>query len=115
MTAKRGVLIHAHGEDGSGLGTALRVARQAALELVPGTRFEVIVQGPLVRLLTEGSAAAEDVAVTVSPLVTVAACRNSMARAGISEHQLLADVATVPSAGAHLVDRQWDGWAYLRY
>ena len=90
-TDQRGVLIRAHGEDAYGLITALRVARQAALEPEPGARFDVVVQGPLVRLLTAGSAAADDVvATTISSLVTVTVCRNSMQRAGITDDQLLA-------------------------
>ncbi|MBW4042723.1 MAG: hypothetical protein HIU86_11480 [Acidobacteria bacterium] len=111
----RHVLIHANGEDPASLATALRVARQSAIELPSGTRFHVVVQGPLVRLLTAGGESAEDVTVTVSDTVSVAACRNSMDRAGVSEQELLSAVGTVASAGAYLATRQWEGWAYLRY
>lgn len=113
--AVRHVLIHAHGEDAASLATALRVARQAALELEAGTRFHVVVQGPLVRHLVPGSDLAEEVDSTVSGTVRVVACRNSMERAGVGERDLLPMVGTVPSAGAYLAARQWDGWAYLRY
>ena len=111
----RHVLIHANGEDAASLATALRVARQAALELEAGTRFHVVVQGALVRRLTVGGEAADDVNGTVSDTVSVAACRNSMDRVGVSEGELLPAVGTVPSAGAYLAACQWDGWAYLRY
>lgn len=74
----RHVLIHANGEEASSLATALRVARQAAHELDPGTRFHIVVQGALVRRLTVGSEFASDLDTTVSDTVRVAACRNSM-------------------------------------
>lgn len=111
----RHVLIHANGDQPSSLTTALRVARQAAIQLDPGTRFHVVVQGPLVRLLTRTSEVADDVTTTASNTVAVTACRNSIERAGVEEAALLPIVGTVPSAGAYLAGRQWDGWAYLRY
>ncbi len=113
--AVRHVLIHAHGDEVGSLITALRVARQAALELEAGTRFHIVVQGPLVRRLMVGGELAEDVKATVSDTVSVAACHNSMDRAGVSDDELLSEVGTVPSAGAYLAARQWEGWAYLRY
>lgn len=111
----RTVLIHANGEDPASLATALRVARQAGLELEAGTRFQIVVQGPLVRRLTVGSEFADDLNETVSDAVSVVACHNSMDRAGVRDADLLPRVGTVPSAGAHLAERQWEGWAYLRY
>lgn len=111
----RHVLIHANGEEAASLATALRVARQAAHELDPGTRFHVVVQGALVRRLTVGSEFASDLDATASDSVSVEACRNSMDRAGVGEADLLPGVGTVPSAGAYLVQGQWEGWAYLRY
>lgn len=109
------VLIHANGEDPTSLRTALRVARQSAEELPAGTRFHVIVQGPLVAQLTAGSDFSEDLASTVSDTVEVAACRNSLQRAGIDPSALQPIVTSVASAGAYLALKQWDGWAYLRY
>jgi hypothetical protein len=109
------VLIHANGDEVASLITALRVARQAALELEAGTRFHVVVQGPLVRRLTLGGELTEDVKATVSDTVSIVACHNSMDRAGVSDEELLSEVGTVRSAGAYLAARQWDGWAYLRY
>lgn len=111
----RHVLIHANGNDPASLATALRVARNASKELDPGTHFHVIVQGPLVQQLTRDSGLAADVNDTVTSTITVTACHNSMDRAGVSESDLLEVVATIPSAGAYLTARQWDGWAYLRY
>jgi intracellular sulfur oxidation DsrE/DsrF family protein len=111
----RHVLIHANGNDPDSLTTALRVARNASRELKPGTRFDVIVQGPLVQQLTTGSDLADDVNDTVTSTITVTACHNSMDRAGVTKSDLLDAVGMVPSAGAYLIARQWDGWAYLRY
>lgn len=111
----RHVLIHANGDDTASLATGLRVARQAGQELGPQTRFHVIVQGPLVRLLTANSPLVEDIETTQSDTVEVAACHNSMELVGVADDDLLKTVKTVPSAGAYLAERQWNGWAYLRY
>lgn len=109
------MLLHANGDQPQSLVIALRVARQAASELESGTRFHIVVQGPLVRLLMHGSELTDDVNASISDTVDVVACRNSMDRAGVRDAELLTNVGTVPSAGAYLAACQWKGWAYLRY
>ncbi len=111
-----GLLVHAHGEDTTGLATAFRVARHSAEALPAGTRIQIVVQGPAVRGVVTDSAEQDDLALTLStPEVDVVACRNSMSRVGVSETDLTAGVGSVPSAAAHLAAMQWQGWAYLRY
>lgn len=111
----RHVLVHANGDDDASLTTALRVAHQAGTELSRNTVFHVVVQGALVRRLAATSAMSDDIGAATSDTVEILACRNSMARVGIREEELSESVGTVPYAGAYLAERQWDGWAYLRY
>ncbi len=112
---KRGLMAHAAGPltDGA-LAGVLRSGRNAVEALGPGFPVEAVVQGPGVALLAEGSESAADVAAAVASGVRVLACGNSLRSADVPAESLLPGVGVVPAAIAHLAQRQWDGWAYVR-
>ncbi len=115
MTDKH-LLIHAYGETPDALSTALRVARNSAKELGPHVGIHIIVQGPGVEQLTADSSFAQEIRETAaSDSIEVAACSNSMAAVGVDKSDLADSVESVPSAVAYLAERQWEGWAYVRF
>jgi intracellular sulfur oxidation DsrE/DsrF family protein len=96
------------------LAAAIRVARNARAEL-HGVRLELVVQGPAVaQLAADAPNAAEASALTVEDGMAVTACRNSLRSAGIDEASLVAGIAVVPAAVAHLAQQQFNGAAYIR-
>jgi intracellular sulfur oxidation DsrE/DsrF family protein len=95
------------------LKAAARTARNARTEL-PGTRIEVVVQGPCVRQLIAGTEWAAPIAALIEDGISLAACRNSLRSAGVDESALASGVKVVPAAVAYLASCQFDGAAYIR-
>lgn len=115
-TADKHLLIHAYGETSEALSVALRTARNAAHEFGPEVGIHIIVQGPGVEHLTAESGFAREIRETVaSDSIEVAACSNSLAAVGVDTSQLSDAVGSVPSAVAYLAQKQWEGWAYVRF
>lgn len=114
--ADKHLLIHAYGADPGILSTALRVARNSAKELGSDVGIHIVVQGPAVEQLTAGSGFAEEITELIaSHSVEVAACNNSMVSVGVDKSELHNSVGSVPSAVAYIAQKQWEGWAYVRF
>lgn len=114
-TARAGLLIHAAGHlDQDAVQAVLRSATNARTALPPGTAIEVIIQGTGVAMLTAGSPAAESLNQAQDLEIGILACGNSMRSAGLPTENLISGIAAVPAAVAHLTQRQWAGWAYVR-
>ncbi len=112
--AGQGLLIHHFGAaDEEHLAPAFRSAQNAVLAM-PEAAIEVVVQGPAVALLANGSAMAEDVGAAIRDGIAVVGCGNSMRSAIVDSSDLLPGVVSVPAAVAHLAQRQWQTWAYVR-
>ncbi|MEC5193367.1 MULTISPECIES: DsrE family protein [unclassified Arthrobacter] len=111
----RGLVAHAAGPlpDGA-LAGVLRSGQNAVAALAPGVFVEVVIQGPGVSRLAQGSESEGDVSIAVASGIRVLACGNSLRSAGVPAEGLLPGVEVVPAAIAHLAERQWNGWAYIR-
>lgn len=113
-TAVPGLLVHAFGAvNDEHLLSVFRSAQNAEIAM-PDKTIEVVIQGPAVSLLAQGSPLARTVGKVLERGVVVAGCGNSMKSAGMEQASLLPGVVSVPAAVAHLARRQWDGWAYVR-
>lgn len=111
----RGLVAHAAGPlpDGA-LAGVLRSTRNAVAALGPDVLMEAVIQGPGVVHLAQGSESDEDIGAAIASGVRVLACGNSLRSAGVPAEDLLPGVEVVPAAIAHLAERQWSGWAYIR-
>lgn len=110
-----GVVAHSAGPlpDGA-LGGVLRSSRNAVAALGPDVPVEAVIQGPGVARLAKGAGSEEAISAAVADGVGVLACGNSLRSAGVSAADLLPGVEIVPAAIAHVAERQWGGWAYIR-
>lgn len=93
------VLLHAPTE------TALKRARNNATNLMrdcPGVRVEIVVNAQGVRAALEEKHQSDHLLVF---------CRNTLTNTG---QDAGSDVTIVPNAVLHLVERQRDGWIYIR-
>ncbi|MBV7530596.1 DsrE family protein [Chitinophaga sp. sic0106] len=77
-------------------------------------RVEVIVHGGAWPLLMHDSPSANAVAVLAQDKVAWLICRNTMNSQHVTESELLPFVEIVPAGVGHLVERQMEGWAYIR-
>ncbi|CAL1517894.1 DsrE family protein [Chitinophaga sp. MM2321] len=76
---------------------------------------EVVVHGDAFNLLlTSGNPFADKVQALQERSVKWLICRNTMRGHQLDSQQLFSFVEIVPAAIAHLVERQAEGWSYIR-
>lgn len=109
----KGILLHVSGADAAHIQAGIRTALNARAQL-PAVTVELVVQGPCVTFLEAGSVLESELAALGGGHVPVLACSNSMRSAGLEADQLHGCVSVVPAAVAHLAERQFTGWAYVR-
>ncbi|MCE1180443.1 MAG: DsrE family protein [Micrococcales bacterium] len=92
------------------------LAARNLLKVHPGTPVDLVVQGNAVTGLVAGSTQATQLAEHWPKLPNgrILACRNALGAHDVAEDTLAGGVEVVPAGGAHLAQRQWEGWAYLR-
>jgi intracellular sulfur oxidation DsrE/DsrF family protein len=96
------------------LASVLRSSANARAALEPGAAIEVVVQVPGVCLLTADSPVGDAITHSQHLNVEILGCANSLRSAGLDAEDFAAGVGIVPAAVAHLAERQWQGWAYVR-
>lgn len=78
-------------------------------------QIEVVAHGPgLTFLMKDKSAAAEGILKMIKEGVVFLACENTMTKKNISKAQLLEGVGTVPMGIAEVIQKQEQGWSYIK-
>ncbi|WP_291906598.1 DsrE family protein [Chitinophaga sp. CB10] len=95
------------------LGQVRNLLRYAAGKGI-APRVEVVVHGGAWPLLTGGTETEAGVRELAHDKVEWLICRNTMNSHQVTESQLLPFVKIVPAGVGHLVERQQEGWAYIR-
>jgi uncharacterized protein len=85
-------------------------------EAYPNTQLEVVVYGgALPMLMTEKSTEAKKIQELVqNKNISFRACEGTMKRYNVTKNQLLPGVATVPDAIMEIVQKQGEGWGYIK-
>ena len=84
-------------------------------EASPTTRIEVVCHGPgLDLLMSERSFAPAKVKEFTAKGIRFLACENTMRDRNVDKAQLLPETSTVPAAIIHIMERQEDGWSYIK-
>jgi uncharacterized protein len=85
-------------------------------EAYPNTQLEVVVYGgALPMLMTEKSTEAKKIQELVqNKNISFRACEGTMKRNNVTKNQLLPGVATVPDAIMEIVQKQGEGWGYIK-
>jgi intracellular sulfur oxidation DsrE/DsrF family protein len=113
--AKEQVVIQVSDADQKKLGLALNVVGNIRKELgADRVDIEVVVFGPAITLLQADNDLANRVEDTVKSGVTVAACANSMRANNVKADDLIRNVVVVPAGVVEIMNRQRQGWLYLR-
>lgn len=77
--------------------------------------IEVVVHGPGIDLVTKGKSTQEQaLQAMIKKGVKFVVCRNTMMQRNISEQQILSNVAIVPMGIGEIVQKQEQGWSYLK-
>ncbi|MES2778045.1 MAG: DsrE family protein [Bacteroidota bacterium] len=94
------------------------VIRQAnnILKVLPGAQIEIVFHGNGVYALVADKTTFKDRLddLVNNKHVVVAACNNSMTRLNISKDQLISSAIVVPVAMIELMDKQEEGWSYIK-
>ena len=76
--------------------------------------MEIVAYGPGLAMLRTGSPVAQRVTAALQSGVRVLACQNTMKAQQLSQADMLTDIGYVPSAVVELMQRQQQGYAYIR-
>ncbi|HKL78776.1 MAG TPA: DsrE family protein [Gammaproteobacteria bacterium] len=77
-------------------------------------QIEVVAYGPGLRLLFEDNANKNRITSMMQQGVTFSACSNTMANMGKDQEQLIQGARSVPGGVVQIMERQDQGWSYLR-
>jgi intracellular sulfur oxidation DsrE/DsrF family protein len=78
------------------------------------SEIEIVAFGPGIDMLKKDSPVAARVAEAIRDGVRVVACQNTMRARKLSAADLVPEVGTVPSGVVEIMQRQREGYAYLR-
>ncbi|MDE2147826.1 MAG: DsrE family protein [Burkholderiales bacterium] len=93
----------------------LNNVRNAAADLgSAGCELEVVAFGPGVELLKAGSPIAARIAQARQAGVAIVACENTMRALQLAAADMLPELGFVPSGVVELMQKQREGWAYIR-
>ncbi|MDJ1372775.1 DsrE family protein [Gulosibacter molinativorax] len=114
--ATRGFVFHIADNDPARILAATASARNAIAALGDDVQVEILAQGGAVTGASKSAAQAGDLVVALQelPTVKVTLCSLAAKGHGITEDDLVEGARLVPTATAHAVQRQFDGWAYIR-
>ena len=76
--------------------------------------MEIVAYGPGISMLKGGSPVAQRITAALKSGVKVVACQNTMNAQHLSNANMLADIGYVPSGVVELMQKQQQGYAYLR-
>ena len=83
-------------------------------EVLPKAKFEVVVYGANVKLLTAFSDEAPLIQKVLDEGIQIIACGRSLKSEHIDESDLAPGVTVVPFGAVHIVNRQKQGWQYIK-
>lgn len=81
---------------------------------IPSIRIELVVHSRAICFVQKQSHWKDQISGIINNHISVLVCRNTMDVHELRESDLLPSVEIIPSAVAHLVIRQSEGWSYLK-
>jgi intracellular sulfur oxidation DsrE/DsrF family protein len=108
-----GVVVQANGDDVAAFKRALILASNMH-EVLSKARFEIVVYGPSVKLLSAFSDELPLIQKVQAEGIEVLACGRSLATEHMSEGELAPGIRNVPFGAVWIVSREKQGWQYIR-
>jgi intracellular sulfur oxidation DsrE/DsrF family protein len=108
-----GVVIQANGNDAADFKRALVLASNMH-EVLTQAKFEIVVYGPSVKLLTTFSDEIPLIQKVQSEGIKVIACGRSLKSEHLGENDLAPGITVVPFGAVHIVNREKQGWQYIK-
>lgn len=115
LAADQKVVLQVSDNDEGKWNLALNNARNLQAELGKDKiDIEIVVYGPGIGMLKGESTVGNRVADAGSAGVRVVACENTMKAQKLSKDDMLASIGYVPAGVIEIMERQRQGWAYIR-
>jgi intracellular sulfur oxidation DsrE/DsrF family protein len=109
------VVIQVSDGDAAKWNLALNNARNLQADLgTNNVEIEIVAYGPGIGMLKRASPVASRIGQAKDSGVKVVACENTMKGQDLSKSDMLAGIGYVGSGVVEIMQRQQDGWAYLR-
>lgn len=83
-------------------------------EALPTAKFEIVVYGPAVKMLTAFSDAIPMIQKVQGEGIQVIACGRSLKTEHLNANEMAPDVTVVPFGAVHIVNREKQGWQYIK-
>jgi uncharacterized protein len=114
-SAKIQAVLQVSDSDPQKWGLALNNVRNVQMDLgEDAVQLEIVVYGPGIGMLKAGSPMAERVSAALRSGVKVVACENTMKAMKLVYADMLPDIGYVPAGVVELINRQREGYAYIR-
>jgi|GEM_PF-2225055 len=107
------IVFQSNGKDAADLRRALILASNMR-ETLTKAKMEVVVYGPTVELLTEMSDEIPLIQKVQSEGIKIIACGRSLETEKMKASDLAPGIQVVPSGGVWIVNRQKQGWQYIK-
>lgn len=107
------VVVQANGKDAADFKRALILASNMH-EVLTKAKFEVVVYGPSVKLLTAFSNEVPLIQKVQGEGIKIIACGRSLKSEHLKNSDLADGVTVVPFGAVHIVNRQKQGWQYIK-
>jgi len=111
-TVSKAIVIQGNG-DKPQFERALKLASNMH-EVLTTSKFEIVVFGPTVKLLTEDSDELPLIQKVQNEGIKIVACGRSMTTDQVKKTDLIAGVTVTAFGAVHIVNRQKQGWQYFR-
>ena len=115
QAAKNRVVIQVSDNDPSKWNLALNNAKNLQADLgAANVEVEIVAYGPGLAMLKKGSAVATRVDEAVVSGTKVLACENTMRNQKVEKAEMIHDIGYVGAGVVEIMQKQQQGWAYLR-
>lgn len=108
-----GVVVQANGRDAADFKRALILASNMH-EVLTKAKFEIVVYGESVKLLTAFSDEQPLIQKVQEEGIKIIACGRSLISEKLKDDEMAPDVVVVPFGAVHIVNREKQGWQYIR-
>lgn len=113
--AKNRVVLQVSDNDPGKWGLALNNARNIQAEMEAETvDIEIVVYGPGISMLKGDSPLAQRISAALKSGVKVVACENTMKAQHLTYADMLPDIGYVPSGVVELMQKEQQGYAYIK-
>ena len=114
-TAKNRIVMQVSDNDPGKWNLALNNARNLQTDLgAQNVEIEIVAYGPGISMLKAESVVGNRIGEALKSGVNVSACQNTMRGQKLTKADMLEGIAYVPAGVVEIMQRQQQGWAYLR-